>query len=302
MAFVTLASLRLTSISAALASNRFGQFALGAAQKAALRITMRRGMCLFALWVAAALPAAAQNPAQIVQQAVQTEIDANQKDNSRWLFYDVDRKPNDTVQQWVAETNSGDLHRVMAQKGQPTSTAQQRNIMERFINDPGAQDKQRKAGQSDDRQSEELLKLLPGAFNWSISRQDADSIYLHFKPDPNFKPPSWAARVFAAMEGDMQVDKAEHRIVSLKGRMIRDVKFCGGICGSISSGGTFNVERRKTGGSVWQITETHVHIRGSVLFFKSISQVEDDVRTRFERLPDNITLRQAEADLMKKVG
>ena len=255
-----------------------------------------------ALWLGIGIAANCQTPVQIVQQAVQTEIEANDQDHSRWLYYDVDRKSNDIVQQWVAQTSSGDLHRVMAEKGQPTSTAQQRGPMDRFIQDPGAQDKQRKSSQHDDYQSEGLLKLLPAAFDWSISRQGGDTIFLHFKPEPNFKPPTWASRVFVAMEGDLQVSKAEHRIVSLKGKLIHDVKFCGGICGSISSGGTFNVERRKTGGSVWQITETHVHIHGSVLFFKSISQVEDDVRTRFERLPDSLTLQQAETELMKKVG
>ena len=100
----------------------------------------------------------------------------------------------------------------------------------------------------------------------------------------------------------MMVDTSEHRIVSLKGRMIRDVKFFGGLLGNLRSGGTFDVERRKTGGKVWQITETHVHIQGRALLFKSISENEDDVKSKFEELPNDVTLSQAEQDLLHTQG
>jgi hypothetical protein len=172
--------------------------------------------------------------------------------------------------------------------------------MDRFIGDPDAQAKQRKAGQHDDKQSEDMLRLLPQAFHWTISGTKGDATVLHFTPNDQFKPPTWEARVFAAMEGDMSVSKTGHRIVSLKGRLIHDVKFCGGLCGNLSAGGTFDVERRQTSPSIWQITETHVHIHGYALLFKNISEEEDEVKTQFQQLPDNISLQQAEAELLKK--
>lgn len=248
------------------------------------------------------LHASAQSPRDLVSQAVQTELAASNSDHTRWLYYDIDRKPAETTRQWVAETGSGAVHRVLVDKGQPTTPAAQRNAMDRFIHDPGAQARQRKAGQHDDQQSEDMLRLLPDAFNWSVSSTKGDSTVLHFKPNAQFKPPTWEARVFAAMEGDMQVSKPEHRIMSLKGRLIREVKFCGGICGNLSSGGTFNVERRQTGAGIWQITETHVHIHGTALLFKNISEEEDEVKTQFHQLPGNISLEQAEAELLKQNG
>jgi hypothetical protein len=90
--------------------------------------------------------------------------------------------------------------------------------------------------------------------------------------------------------------------MSLRGRLIRDVKFCGGLCGNLRAGGTFDVERRQTGPSVWQITETHVHIHGTALLFKNISQEEDEVKSQFKPLPGNISLQQAEAELLKQNG
>jgi hypothetical protein len=265
---------------------------------------MRSASLIFgaALLLGQPLLAAAQSATNLVREAVQTEITASRNDHSRWLYYEVDRKPNDTVRQWVAETGSGDVHRVLEQKGRSLTGAAQRNAMEGFIRDPDAQARQRKAGEHDDRQSEDLLRLLPDAFIWSTTSTDRKGIRLHFRPDPRFRPPSWDARVFAAMEGDMEVEPTQHRIMSLRGRLVRDVRFCGGLCGNLSAGGTFDVERRQIGPSIWQIVETHVHIHGTVLFFKNISQEEDDVKTDFQPLPGGISLLQAESELLKQDG
>ena len=265
---------------------------------------MRVGLIVFAgsVFLTSSLAVSSQSPRDLVNQAVQTELTASQNDHTRWLYYDVDRKPEETTHQWVAETGKGSIHRVLIEKGRRTTPADQRNAMDRFISDPSAQAKQRKAGQHDDKQSEDMLRLLPDAFNWAIAGTRGDSTVLHFKPNDQFKPPTWPARVFAAMEGDMIVNNAGHRIVSLKGRLIRDVRFCGGLCGNLSAGGTFDVERRQTGASIWQITETHIHIHGTALFFKNISEEEDEVKTQFHQLPGDISLEQAESELLKQNG
>jgi hypothetical protein len=265
---------------------------------------MRTSLIAFAgsLFLISSLAATSQSPKDIVNQAVQTELAASRNDHTRWLYYDVDRKPEETVHQWIAETGSGSIHRVLIEKGRRTTEADQRNAMDRFIGDPSAQAKQRKAGQHDDKQSEEMLLLLPNAFHWTITGTRGDLTVLHFKPNDQFKPPTWEARVFAAMEGDMLVSKSGHRIVSLKGRLIHDVRFCGGLCGYLNAGGTFDVERRQTGPSIWQIAETHVHIHGHALIFKNISEEEDEVKTQFQQLPGDISLQQAEAELLKKNG
>ncbi|HUB31086.1 MAG TPA: hypothetical protein VL967_15380 [Terracidiphilus sp.] len=265
---------------------------------------MRTGLLILGAVLACgqSFSAAAQDATALVRTAVQTEITASRDDHSRWLYFDVDRKPGNTVRQWVAETVSGDLHRVLAEKGHRLTPAAQRSAMDDFIHDSSAQAKQRKSGQHDDRQSADMLSLLPSAFDWAIVSRHGDLVRLHFTPNPQFEPPTWTARVFAAMEGDMEVETAHHRIASLRGRLVHDVRFCGGICGDLSAGGTFDVERRATGPTVWQIVETHVHIHGTALFFKDISQDEDDQKTDFQPLPGNITLAQAESELLKQNG
>lgn len=237
-------------------------------------------------------------PKQIVEQAVRTEMAADAADHSLWLYYEVDSKPSGSVVQWVAQTRKGELHRVLEQNGRRLTLAQQRAKMDAFIHNPSLQAKQRQGGQHDDKQAAQMLAMLPNAFDWTVVRRDAADTWLHFRPNPSFNPPTWESRVFAAMEGDMEVDNAGHRIVSLKGRLTREVKFAWGLLGVLQPGGTFDAQRRELAPGIWEITETHVHIQGHALIFKSISDQEDDVKSRFEELPAGITLEEAEQKLM----
>lgn len=261
-------------------------------------VRTKRRVLAWVLLAALCSSARGQDARNLVRQAVQTELAADAADHTHWLYFDVDRKPNSAVKQWVAETSAGDLRRLVESNGQKLSSADQKSKMESFIHDRGAQAKQRKSNQHDDKQAAEMLSMLPRAFVWKKTGTEGNSTVLHFKPDPGFHPPSWEARVFAAMEGDMMVDNAQHRIVSLKGRLIHDVKFGGGFLGNMKAGGTFDVERRETGGGEWQITETHVHIQGHALLFKSISEEEDEEKSKFKRIPDNLSLAGAEKELL----
>lgn len=238
-----------------------------------------------------------QTDQQFVEQAVRTELAADAADHTHWLYYEQDRTPGMDVKQWVAQSNLGDLKRVLEQNGQALAADEQKSRVDRFIGNSSAQQKQHKSGQQDDRQAAEMLGLLPKAFLWTRTGEHDGNTSLHFKPDPKFDPPTWESRVFAAMEGDMIVNNAQHRIVSIKGRMIHDVKFWGGMLGNIKAGGTFDAERRETGGGEWQITTTHVHIQGHALLFKDISDQEDDEKTHFKQLPDNISGPAAEQKL-----
>lgn len=252
------------------------------------------------LMISLAIPAKAEDPKQIVQEAVQTEIEAGKSDHTKWLFYETDRKPGHTVKQWVAQTPKGSIERVLEENGRPTNEQEQRNRMESFIHDTGAQEKQRKSGQQDDRESTKMLKMLPVGFLWDITSSQGDNIALHFKPNSAYHAPDMESRVFAVTEGDMIVTKEDHRIVTIKGRMMRGVKFAGGLFGGLDPGGTFDVERRQTGKGEWQITETHVHIHGHLLFFKTISEQEDDEKTKFKQLPEDISMQQAERELLQE--
>jgi len=242
----------------------------------------------------------AQNVRNLVRETVNSELAADKADQSRWIYYEVDRKPSSSIEQWVAQTSRSDVNRVVRKNGTPIPKPQQKKAVESFLRDSDAQQQQRQSGQKDAQEAESLLKMLPDAFIWSIASKNETITVFHFKPNPDFNPPSRQARVFAAMEGDMTVNNQQHRIKRLKGVMIRDVNFGWGLLGSLKKGGWFQVDRDQVAPGLWQINQTHVHIQGRALLFKTISEQEDDVKSHFTRQSDNVTLEQAAEAVMKQ--
>jgi len=208
--------------------------------------------------ITAATTAKAQDAQQFVAEAVKSELAADANDHSRWIYYETDSQPGNSVKQWVAETAAGNLKRVLVQNGQSVPEGEQRSRMSSFVTSSSDQAKQRKNGQHDDAQAAEMLKTLPRAFLWTKVSDENGETTLHFKPDPAFHAPNYEERVFAAMEGEMIVTDEQHRIARLKGTLIHDVKFLGGLLGYLNAGGTFDVKRSETGKGLWQITDTHI--------------------------------------------
>jgi hypothetical protein len=231
----------------------------------------------------------------IVVEAVRAELTADQSDRSRWRYRDEQKQQDDSIS-IVVQTESGAVRRLIAKYGRPLTPEEaqaESNRIDNFIHDPSLLAKQHRDGAQDDKSASDLLNMLPTAFLWRVESEDADTIRLHFEPNPGFDPPSLQARVLSAMNGELVVDKNQHRIETISGRLTRDVTFGLGFLGRLRAGGIFRVERRQVAPHLWQITETHVHIDGKMLFFKNISQNQDEVQANFTQVPDGTTLEQA---------
>jgi len=237
-----------------------------------------------------------------VRVVMQTELVADHNDQSRWQYRDLDRKPEvgEALYQ-VVETDHGSVKKKLQQDGRPLDAEALRAEDARiwaFANDPSQQAKQRKEGEQDDKRAENLLKMFPDAFLWSIKGENNETVTFAFTPNPDFTPPTMESRVFSAMAGEIVANKAQNRVLTIKGKLIRDVKFGWGLLGKMDAGGSFNVERREIAPGIWAIVESHVHISGKALFFKTIGEQEDEVKTQFRRTPPATTLQQA-ADILK---
>ena len=77
--------------------------------------------------------------------------------------------------------------------------------IQKFIHDPGMQQKQRQNGAHDDKSAIELLNLMPEAFVWKVESETPDLITLSYRPDPDFSPPDMESRVMGAMSGTLTV-------------------------------------------------------------------------------------------------
>jgi hypothetical protein len=194
------------------------------------------------------------------------------------------------------QTENGALKRHIDADGKPAPAAvlaADDEYIQKFIRDPSMQAKQRQNGAHDDKGATELLNLMAQAFVWKVESQTADMITLTYRPDPNFDPPNMEARVMGSMTGTMIVANPGHHIRTFKGRLDNDVTIGFGFLARIKTGSNFDIERREVAPGVWQITETHVHVSGHALFFKTIGQQEDEVKSDFALVPLGTTLEQA---------
>lgn len=247
-----------------------------------------------------AATAMAQDAHALVQHAVEVQLHADESDHTCWIFHEFDRNAKDSVVQWVAQTHSGDVIRVLKKNGRPISTADQHHAVDSFVHDSSAQEQQRQDAKKDDDQARSMLKLLPVAFDWKIASRNKNSTTLAFSPRKSFDPPTREARVFSSMQGSLTLQNNGNRILEFKGHLLHDVDFGWGILGKLEKGGTFRIERRQVGDGIWDITETHIHIHGHALIFKSISEEEDDSKTSFQREPDSVTLQQAASSVFNR--
>jgi hypothetical protein len=243
--------------------------------------------------VASARGMQAEDAKTIVQQAASTQMAVDRDDQSHWRYVETETDHSKYV---VVETEYGAIKRHIDDDGPPASAAtlaQDDATIQRFIHDPSAQQRQRQNGAHDDKESVELLKLLPVAFVWKVESETPESITLSYRPDPNFDPPDMEARVMGSMTGGLVVTKPLYRIKTFRGRLDTDVTIGFGFLARIKAGSTFDIERREVAPGHWQITQTHVHISGHALFFKTIGTQEDEMKSDFTLVPLGTTLEQA---------
>jgi hypothetical protein len=224
-----------------------------------------------------------------VRAAVASEMQASDTDKSNWMYRDQDDTPEHRALYNAIETPQGELRRLIQLNGQPLSGEADRTETERIrhlVHDPAEQNHNRKSSAHDDAQAAELLRMLPDAFLWTIAGQNAETVTLDFRPNPHFDPPDTQSRVLGAMAGQLVIARNGDRIRTLRGRLTREIVFGLAIFGKLDAGGTFDVERRPVGSGHWQITETHVHIGGRALLFKSIGTQEDEVKTDWKPSTD----------------
>jgi hypothetical protein len=244
----------------------------------------------------------AQTPQQIVQQVVDTERADNRNDHSQWIYLDHSVKPKEQLLQWVAGTPHGDVCRVLVKNGRQLPEPEQQTLIQKYLHDTHAQKKQIAENAHDYQQVDDLLRLLPVGFVWTVVRTTPEETTLHFVPNPSFHPPTHEARVFAAASGDLIADNRQHRIHSVRGTLVHDVTFGGGLLGRLKQGGSFAIEQQQVAPSLWQLTLIHIHLDGNALLFKSISFQEDDDRSRFSQESNGATLDQAAITVMHQPG
>jgi len=219
------------------------------------------------------------------------------------MYQDKSGAPGNERVKLVVQTPEGELYRLRSVNGRPITPEQDKQEVqriERLLSRPNEQRKRHAAEEKDDRQTQNLFRMIPNAVISSYGEHRGDLVEILFKPNPNFNPPTHEAAVFREMAGRIWINQKQGRLVEIEGHLIENVKFADGLLGHLDKGGEFHVKQSEIAPGNWEITLLHVNMHGRVLFLKTISVHEDKVRTDFQRVPDNLTLAQAAEQLQKQ--
>ncbi len=238
----------------------------------------------------------------LVRAVVANELKGQGGGHGRRM-YRVDREEQGKKKaKEVVQTGQVSLDRLVAVDGQPLNAKEEQDERERIgnlVRNPAEQHRLEQTRKKEAEQCKAFFKMIPDALTFIYAGRDGDLIKLSYRPDPSFQPPSREARVFHEMEGEMWVHETQRRLVRIRGQLIADVKFAGGLLGHLEKGGHFNVEQRELSPGQWDLTLMEVDIKGKALFFKTIAVNEKEYRSDFRMVPDGLTLAEA-ADMLTK--
>lgn len=240
---------------------------------------------------------------QLLRKAVDGELKAQSNDHSHWKYEVTAKDPGGEKVKWVVETREGDLARLSSVNGRAITSEEQKQEDQRIqslMHKPADRKKQQRAQQEDARQTENLFKMLPDAFDARFGERKNGLVEILIQPNPNFHPSSHEAEVFHTMEGRVWIDEEQNRLAEIEGHLVHPVKFFGGLLGHLDGGGKFHVQQSEVGSGYWEITLLQVDMRGKALFFKTISVQQNEIRSNFQRVPDNLTLAQGAEELQKQ--
>jgi len=236
----------------------------------------------------------------LLRKVVDNELKAQAQDHSRWMYRRKIIAPSQhekrEEESEVIQTKDGDLDRLVSVNGRSLTQEQQvqeDERIQRLLKNSNEQRKLQRDREQDAQKSERMLKMLPQAVIASYGEHRGELVELTFKPNPRFQPSSHEGQVFHAMEGAIWVNDKQNRLAEITGRLTQEVKFGLGLLGHLDKGGQFQVKQSEVEPGYWEVTLLNIDMRGRALFFKTISVQQHEIRSEFQRVPEDLTLAQA---------
>ena len=116
----------------------------------------------------------------------------------------------------------------------------------------------------------EIFRNLLAAFRFTLTGRENvngwETLVLDFEPRAGFEPPSSRSSFLKSLSGKLWITRDSHQPIRLTGRLGEDVRFVGGLFGSLKKGATITLEQADIGNGLWLPTFTTVTYRRSLLF------------------------------------
>ena len=267
-------------------------------------------ICLFVVSLAGAAfsqtsPTMEQTPAnELVRATVSNELNVQAASESHWMYHVEQKEQGKALEKDVIQTAHGSIEKLASIDAHPLSSKQKAEETKRIqglVKDVAEQQRIERFKEKESQQCEELFKLIPDAFIFIYAGATQGLVKLTYQSNPGFRPPTRMARVFQELTGEMWIDAKQHRLVRMRGQLIADVKFGGGLLGYLQKGGHFDVEQREVSPGQWQLASLVVDMQGKALLLKAITVHQNERRTNFRKVPETLRLSDAAEMLTNQV-
>ena len=225
--------------------------------------------------------------------------------NRQHFLYRKEERSNRTKdhlwQELVVETSDGPMHRLIAIDGKPLSGSQEKaeeNRIADLANHPDEFRRKARRRQQDEERMPSLLQELPTIFLFQILSSNRDYTCIAFQPNPSFQERNYQDRVVHAMSGTLLIHMTDMRLSELDVHLVHKVEFGFGILGEISDTTHFSLTRADASVGNWVTTKIRVHVDGTILLMKSISQNVNSSQYGFQQVAHDLTVAQA-ADMVR---
>jgi hypothetical protein len=262
----------------------------------------------FLLAVSCAASVAAQSfpplAAELVNMVIANEL-ADRVERRKWTYRIEKRDAKQNVMEEQVETKDGPLYRVLLVDGRPLDPdqRQQDNVrIDRLLRNPEEQLKVKRAYDEDEQKLETLMRVMPDAFLYDYDGVEGNLVRVKFRPNPNYDPPTYEARVVHCLAGIILIDSEQKRLTKVSGQLISPVEFGYGLLGHIDNGGTVEIGRMEVGPLQWKTALINIQLSGRLIFFKTISKQEYEIRSDFHAVPDDLSLSQANQFTVSRTG
>jgi len=251
-------------------------------------------------------------PAELVRQAVTTELAAFPDPSVKHQFHSRKQTPRGSQTKLYVETHDAMAGMVIAYDDRPATEAEiagEHAHLQGLLDQPEQlRHKQAQEKEVADR-FVRILKALPDVYVYEYDGTETATadfgkageplVRLKFRPNPNYTPPSHLSeQALGGTRGTMLIDAERHRLARVEGSVFKDVNFGWGFFGRLDKGGHFLIAQSDVGDGTWEITRMTLSFTGKILLVKSFNMVSDEVLSDFRRVPANLTFAQG-VDLLK---
>ena len=241
---------------------------------------------------------------ELARKIIANELKFQADDHAHWMYRLEKEESGRNQVQEILETKDGSISRLLSIDGRALNAKQQQKENQRLQMLVSHPDEQRKLQQASNKKAEQgarLFKILPDVFVFDYAGRQGDLVTLTFRPNPNFQPPSIEARVLHSMQGEMTVETIQERLTAISGHLMEDVRFGGGVLGHLDKGGNFEVRQTEVAPGHWEMAVLNVDMKGKALLFKTIGAHEIESHSDFHRIPDDLTLAEAQDILSRQI-